>query len=97
MSISNIYEGWRNKIVPPEELKEIIAEVREERLAICRKCDQHSSNKKDYKSIRFDEHCTNCGCTLSAKTSCLNCECPLKYWTAKLSGEQLKKITNGKS
>lgn len=94
MSLSNIYEGFKNNLFPKEELKQIIEEVREERLAICNKCDQHSSNKVGYKSIRIDAHCTNCGCNLAAKISCLNCECPLKYWKAKLTGEQLKEITN---
>jgi hypothetical protein len=32
--------------------------------------------------VRPDEHCTNCGCTLAAKTRCLSCECPLKKWMA---------------
>lgn len=92
ININDIYEGWKNKLIPSEDLKEIIEETRKERLEICNKCPEHSSNKVGYKSIRFDAHCTNCGCTLSAKTSCLHCECPLKYWKAKLSAEQHKEI-----
>lgn len=93
MSIASIYEGFKNNLFPKEELKEIIKEVREERLAICNKCAYHSSNKIGYKSLRIDDHCTNCGCNLAAKTSCLNCECPLKYWEAKITVDQLKEIT----
>ena len=40
------------------------------------------ANKKNYKTMRPDAHCANCGCTLSAKTKCLTCECPLKKWGA---------------
>ena len=35
MKLSEIYEGWRNKILPPEKLKDKIAEVSAERIAIC--------------------------------------------------------------
>ena len=80
MSLGQIYEGWKNHLLPEERNKAFIEHVSLERLAICQACDEHSSNKKDYKSRRPDAHCTNCGCTLSAKTKCLTCECPLKNW-----------------
>jgi hypothetical protein len=83
-----IYEGWRNDLFPPEKLKDIINKVSEERLAICNSCPEHSSNKKEYKTVRFDEHCTNCGCTLSAKTKSFSSECPLKKWKAVMTEEQ---------
>ena len=41
MKLSEIYEGWRNKILPPEKLKDKIAEVSAERIAICDGCDNH--------------------------------------------------------
>lgn len=82
MSIGQIYEGWKNHLLPEERQKAYIEEVSLERLAICNECEEHSSNKKDYKTMRPDAHCTNCGCTLSAKTKCLTCECPLKKWVA---------------
>lgn len=72
--LSQIYEGWRNKLVPPEELKEVIAQVSKARTSICEQCPNHS---KFHSSIRLDAHCTHCGCTLSAKTACLSCKCPL--------------------
>jgi hypothetical protein len=80
MSLGQIYEGWKNHLLPEENTKAFIEHVSQERLAICEACEEHSSNKKDYKSLRLDAHCTNCGCTLSAKTKCLTCECPLKNW-----------------
>ena len=43
-----------------------------------------------HKSIRPDEHCTKCSCTLSAKTACLSCECPLMVpkWKAVLTEDE---------
>ena len=82
MSLGQIYEGWKNHLLPEERKKVFIEDISLERLAICNECEEHSSNKKDYKSMRPDAHCTNCGCTLSAKTKCLTCECPLKKWLA---------------
>jgi len=70
MKLSEIYEGWRNKILPPEKLKDKIAEVSAERIAICDGCDNHSSN---HKTVRPDAHCVSCVFTLSEKTKCLFC------------------------
>jgi hypothetical protein len=82
MSLGQIYEGLKNHLLPEERKKAYIEDISLERLAICNECEEHSSNKKDYKSVRPDAHCTNCGCTLSPKTKCLTCECPLKKWLA---------------
>lgn len=82
MSLKQIYEGWKNHLLPEENEKAFIEHVSQERLAICNVCEEHSSNKKDYKSRRPDAHCAECGCTLSAKTKCLTCECPFKKWGA---------------
>lgn len=75
MVINQIIEGWRNKLIPSEDLKDIIAAVRDARLEICNECPKHS--KYHCNTFRPDDHCTQCGCTLSAKTSCLSCKCPL--------------------
>lgn len=91
--IQQIIEGWRNHVVPPEELKEVIKITSEERMNICNDCE-HISTK--HSSIRLDVHCTNCGCTLSAKTKCLSCNCPLNKWTAVISEEQQNIINDGK-
>jgi hypothetical protein len=78
--ISQIVEGWKNNLTPSQYLHTDIIKVAKERMSICNSCEEHSSNKKDYKTIRPDAHCTNCGCTLAAKTKCLTCECPLRKW-----------------
>lgn len=81
MSLIQIYEGWKNHLLPEEREKAFIEHVSGERLAICEGCEKHSSNNKKY-SIRPDVHCTECGCVLAAKTKCLTCECPLQKWLA---------------
>ena len=78
--LSQIKEGWRNNLFPPEEIKDLINEVSLERMKICEECPFHSKNHKPH--IRPDAHCTDCGCTLSAKTKCLNCACPKGKWEA---------------
>jgi hypothetical protein len=91
MSIIQIYEGWRNNLFPPEKLKEAIDTTSASRMDICNNCE-HISTK--HKTIRMDVHCTNCGCTLSAKTKCLSCECPFKKWVAVMTQDQEKQIEN---
>lgn len=80
MSLKQIYEGWKNHLLPEEQLKHFINYISEERMSICTECEEHSYNKPEYTTVRPDAHCTNCGCTLAAKTKCLSCECPLKKW-----------------
>lgn len=92
MSIANIYEGWKNHLFPKEELKELINKVAKERIEICRTCPLHSS--KHNTPLRFDEHCTHCGCTLSAKTKCLSCKCPIDKWDSVISEEQEEEINS---
>ena len=89
MSLGQIFEGWKNHLLPEERTKAFIEHVSQERLAICEACEEHSSNKKDYKSMRPDAHCAECGCTLSAKTKCLTCECPFKKWEAQSLPDEL--------
>ncbi len=84
---------------PNKEIKEKIQITSSLRLEICRKCDENSENKKKtgWHTLRPDEHCVNCGCTLSAKTKCLSCECPLKKWLAIATVEEeqeLKSLTD---
>lgn len=91
--LKEIMEGWRNRIIPPEKLKEKINEIAAKRLEICRACEYDSLNAKPNNG-RIDEHCTYCGCTLYFKTACLSCSCPLNKWTAELDpqeDEQLRK------
>jgi hypothetical protein len=100
LNFSQIYEGWRNKLVPPEELRETISNVAVARMEICNGCFYHSKN---HKTIRPDDHCTDCGCTLSAKVRCLSCNCGLAQpkWVAVLESLEdehsvKQEIYNGK-
>jgi hypothetical protein len=93
--LSQIYEGWRNKLIPPSDIKHLITEVSNERKKICDECEWNSVNRKashGYKTSRPDEHCVKCGCTLDAKRKCLSCECPLKMWLAQMEQEQYLEI-----
>ena len=92
MKVSQIYEGWKNHLIPSKKLKEIVKATSQERLEICNACAFHS---KHHKTSRLDAHCTDCGCTLSAKTKCLSCNCPIGRWVALITQEQEHEI-NGK-
>lgn len=87
IDLKEIIEGWRNQLIPPAKLKKVIDKIGTERLSICRGCEFNSKNIKDAWGIRMDEHCVDCGCTLSAKTKCLSCSCPLEIpkWVAVIS------------
>ena len=91
MNFSQIYEGWRNNIIPPSHIKNLIKSTGEERIKICLGCPYHS---KYHKTARPDDHCTHCGCTLAAKTKCLSCACPLDKWKAIATEEQYEQINN---
>ena len=86
-----ILEGWRNSLIPPEHLKELIEQTAEERMNICTKCKFNSVNRPK-KYVRPDVFCTICSCTLSAKTKCLSCECPVDYWTKVLTEEEEEQL-----
>lgn len=87
----HVIEGWTNHLIPPEKLKVLIKETSDERLAICAKCEHHSSNKR---TIRLDRHCTICGCPEKALTKCLSCSCSLEdihetpLWKAVVTSEE---------
>ena len=92
MELSHIYEGWRNQLFPPKELKEQIQRVKKERMEICEACENHS---KHHPSVRPDTYCIICGCTLSAKTACLSCSCPIYKWKKVLTAKQEEEIKEG--
>ena len=79
INLAHIYEGWRNNLIPPKELRETIESVSKERLAICDVCVFHSKNGT---SMRPDAYCLDCGCNLDAKSKCLSCSCPKNKWVA---------------
>jgi hypothetical protein len=98
INFGQIYEGWRNKLVPQKEMKKLIRSVSKERISVCNECSFHSKFHKTL--LRPDNHCTDCGCNLEAKSACLSCACPQNKWTAVIANPeeeyQLKKdIYNG--
>jgi len=96
INFSQIYEGWRNKLIPPADMKDMIQQVSKERVTICNDCPFHSKNHST--PLRPDAHCTDCGCNLEAKSACLSCSCPQDKWLAVVDQdeeEQLKSNING--
>lgn len=95
INFREVYEGWRNHLLPPKHLKKAIESVSRRRRYICDRCEH---NSKFHSTIRPDIHCMECLCTLSAKTKCLSCECPLSppKWEAVISEEQEDEINENK-
>lgn len=87
INLKQLFEGWRNHLLPPEKLKELIETTSDERLKICEQCENYST-KNGYK------HCAKCGCSFPAKTKCLSCKCPIDKWAAILSEVEEKEIKN---
>jgi hypothetical protein len=56
------------------QFKELIQSVSAEN--ICEECPFHSKN---HKTIRIDDHCTDCGCPIRGKVACLSCKCPKDF------------------
>jgi hypothetical protein len=73
MNFSQIYEGWRNDLFPPEELKQLIKQVSDDRKAICEVCPHMSVNAGKPTHLKY---CTLCSCPISKKSKCLSCTCP---------------------
>lgn len=104
LNFSQIFEGWKNNLLPAKELRQKIAQVSKTRMTICEACTYHSEVRKEklnYKTLRPDVHCTHCGCTLAAKTKCLSCSCPLGLWKEVMTEEEedalTEKLKNGKN
>ena len=103
MKLTEIYEGWKNKLLPAADMKNLIEDISNQRKLICDGCEWQSTNRKiihGYKTVRPDVHCVNCGCTLDDKRKCLSCSCPLKKWVGVMEQEQFLEIqtelNNGK-
>lgn len=92
MSLSQIFEGWKNHLTPSEYLSGEIEKAHLQRMEICRACPLSSMNNPNHNPLRFDEHCTKCGCTLAPKTKCLSCSCPDNKWSAIITPEEEDKI-----
>ena len=88
---TKVYEGWRNHLLPPEELKSLIQQTSSGRLEVCGSCPHHS---KYHNTLRFDDHCTICGCPLVTLTKCLSCDCShdVPKWKAVMTVDQEDEI-----
>lgn len=60
----------------------------------CDTCEDNSKNKKNYTTVRPDEHCTLCGCNLEYKTHQLSSGCPKFLWKAEVSKKEAENIKN---
>jgi hypothetical protein len=88
--LQEMYDGWKNLLVPDKEMYEVIERIAAARINICNTCDFHSDRaiKSTMTKLRFDKHCTECGCTLAAKTRSLTSECPIQKWKAVVKSEE---------
>ncbi len=87
IDIKGIMEGAWNSIF----VKQTVEEIAKQRTAICRGCSLNSDYQKrfnNYKSLRPDFHCTDCGCDLHLKTRALSQHCPKGKWLAQITQEQ---------
>jgi len=66
VTLSEIYDGWKNYIFPNPQIKEIA----KKRANICVSCDKLRKNKT----------CKLCGCYVPAKTRSIKSICPIKKW-----------------
>lgn len=97
INFPQMYEGWKNNLFPAKDMRDWIKQIGKERMSICEDCALISTK---HKTTRPDVHCTDCGCTLAAKTKCLSCACPLHKWDVVMNSreeeEAFKKEINGK-
>jgi len=92
--LKEIFEGHRNHLLPPKKLKELITEVSNNRLAICKPCEHNST--KDI--IKGWSYCHSCGCPLIQKSKSLQSSCPVGKWgpiTTPEEEENIKLLING--
>lgn len=92
--VSEILEGWRNHIIPPDHLKDLIQEVSKTRLDICTPCEFNSTKNR----IKLFSRCTQCGCPLIQKSKSLQSSCPINKWSPITSPEEeqaIKSAING--
>jgi hypothetical protein len=90
-NIDKVAEGIVNKTgssLLSDEKRAII----EYRKSICNECEFNSRNKKDYQTIRTDDHCTICSCNIEYKTHCLSCNCGIEVSNMGKSGEDILKL-----
>lgn len=88
LNFKEVWEGWRNHLLPPEDLKEMIEKTSQERLSICQPCEFNTTPERIVNWSR----CQVCGCPLKQKSKSLHSECPKKKWGAVLTKEEAHEI-----
>ena len=73
---SQIIEGHRNHLFPPEKIKEFILQTSAERLEHCKTCEFNSTPG----TINILSGCKACGCPLIQKSKCLSCKCGIEIY-----------------
>lgn len=76
LEFSKIFEGWRNHLIPPKELKDYIKQVSKERLSHCIGCQFNTTPGE----INGHSRCQPCGCWLEPKSKCLSCNCGIERY-----------------
>lgn len=87
IDFKGIMEGVWNSVF----IKKTVEEIAKQRTAICNGCSLNSTYQKkfnNYKTLRPDFHCTDCGCDLHLKTRALSQSCPKGKWLAQITQEQ---------
>lgn len=69
-------------------MKEKIREIQNQRLEICKQCENNSTSGGISATIEAWSYCKDCLCNLNAKSACMSCECPLKKWEAFITQEE---------
>lgn len=92
-----ISEALKLKYFTSKDAKEVTKDVINGRKEICNQCPYMSENAKiifSYNSMRFDKHCTKCGCNIDLKTSSLHSSCPDNppRWGAIVTEEESNQI-----
>lgn len=101
-----IFEGWKNHLIPTEEMKKHIAPIVEKRKAECDQCPLNIGNicsplKQGQAVQDFSYHGENrikdfwysgCACPLTMKQKSLQSICPLGKWLEELSPEENLKL-----
>lgn len=88
VNLKQVLEGFKNDWFPPEELRQLITDTSEERLAICKGCPFNSTPGR----ISSLSRCLDCKCFLTKKTKCLSCQCPQNKWQAIVTEDEDKII-----
>ena len=83
-----ILECVKNKVFKQEHIEEI----HDERMKICKNCNQYDSKGAECYVPGTAPCCGECGCSLALKLRSLSSECDLAKWPAILSEKEEDKL-----